>query len=59
MGYDIYDAAGNLIRAGVCVEEAASALGVSTDEIEWAIEEFGLCDNYQFVVVGNGDPFPA
>ncbi len=25
MGYDIYDATGNLIRAGVCVEEAYSS----------------------------------
>lgn len=58
MGYDIYDARGGLIRANVCLQEAAEMLDVRAEEIELAIEEFGLCDNGQIVAVGHGDPYP-
>jgi hypothetical protein len=56
--YDIYDAQGTLLRAGVCVDEAARVLGAIPEEVEWCIEEFGLCDNDQHVIVGARDPFP-
>lgn len=59
MGYDVYDAEGELIRAGICLQKAAEMLGVEPEEIELAIEEFGLCDNHQFVAVGHGDPYPS
>jgi hypothetical protein len=59
VGYDTYDARGNLLGAHVCVREAAAALGVIPEEIDWAIEEFGLCDNDEYLVVEIGDPFPG
>jgi hypothetical protein len=34
-------------------------MGICLHEIEWGIEEFGLCDTEVYVVVGHGDPFPA
>jgi hypothetical protein len=57
--YDIYDAKGKLLHAAVCIQTAAEFLGVLPEEIEWAIEEFGLCDNEEYVLVGEGDPFPG
>jgi hypothetical protein len=43
----------------VKLKTAAKLLMVIPEEIEWAIEEFGLCDNDEYVVVGRGDPFPG
>jgi hypothetical protein len=56
--FDIYDAKGKLIRASTSAATAAGYLGVIPEEVEWAIEECGMCDNEEFVVVSAGDPFP-
>lgn len=57
--YDIYDAAGKLLQANVCVERVGDLLGLYPEEVQWAVEEFGLCDIEAYVAVGHGEAFPG
>jgi hypothetical protein len=57
--YDIYDSHGKLLHAGICVGRAAEFTGLYSEEIECGVQEFGLSDNENYVVVGTGEPFPG
>lgn len=42
--YDVRNNEGLLIAQGVGADEAAALLGVDAAELEWAVEEEGLCE---------------
>jgi hypothetical protein len=57
--YDVYDTSGTLLHSAVCANLAAEVMGLYPEEIEWAVEEFGLCDTGKHVAVEEGDLFPS
>jgi len=42
--FDVWNHHGRRAMRAVTAEIAAAAIGVSTEEFEWAIEEHGRCD---------------
>src|ERR1700733_8130878 len=56
--YDVYDTTGKLLRSGVCAAKAGEMMELDGEEVVWAVEEFGLCDNEMLVVIEKGEPFP-
>jgi hypothetical protein len=52
---------GTKIAAGLTASQAARNLGILTDDLRWAIEEHGRCDDDQdrtVVPAGSPDPGP-
>src|SRR4051812_7898087 len=47
-----------MIRKAVPLIECAAVVGLLPEEVEWAVEEFGLCNTDRYVVVGEHDAFP-
>lgn len=53
--FDIYGADGELKQAGADIEAVAAALGLGTDEVEWAIEECGRVETDELIAVPAGE----
>lgn len=57
MNYDLYNAEGDLVYRGVSISSAVYHTRLTRQEIEWAIEEHGVCSTDDFHIVEQGQTF--